>query len=290
MEESNKIIIFQEKKIRRVLHDGEWFFSVIDVIGVLSESEDPRNYWKVLKYRLKDEGSQVVTDCNRLKLEAEDGKMRETDCASKEGIFRITQSIPSKKAEPFKLWLAKVGSDRINEIENPELAQNRARKYYELKGYPKDWVDKRIRGIAVRQDLTQEWSERGIKKGKEYAILTNEISEATFGVSIKEHKSFKGLNPLIKNENLRDNMTDLELIFGMLGEASTTEIVRNQNVEGFDNNMVAAKDGGTIAGDARKKLEEKSGKPIVSRKKSHDIINLEEKGDAIEKIKGDDIK
>jgi DNA-damage-inducible protein D len=268
----NKIIMFGEKKIRRVLHNGEWFFSVIDIVGVLSGSGNPRNYWKVLKHRLNEEGSEMVTNCNQLKMKSSDGKKYLTDCADKKGIFRIIQSIPSKKAEPFKLWLAQVGSERIDEIENPELAQNRAKEYYEKKGYPKDWVDKRIRGIAVRLDLTDEWKRRGVEEGREYGILTNEISKATFGVSIKDHKKIKNLNVDLKNENLRDSMTDLELIFFMLGEASTTEIVKNKDVLGFDENKVAAQEGGKIAGDARKRLEEKSGKKIVSKKNSKEII------------------
>ena len=180
---------------------------------MLTDSVDAGAYWRKLKQRLKEEGSEVVTNCHGLKLLAPDGKMRETDCLNTEGMFRIIQSIPSKKAEPFKRWLAKVGYERIREIENPELAQERAKEYYELKGYPKDWIDKRLRGIAARQDLTDEWEQRGIEEQKEYAILTNEISKATFGVPIKEHKKIKGLEPEFKNQNLRDHMTDRELIF-----------------------------------------------------------------------------
>ena len=219
---SKEFIVFRGKKIRRVLYNGEWFFSIVDVVGILSESKDSRKYWNKLNQRLREEGSEVVTFCHQLKLIAEDGKLRETNCANLKGIFRIIQSIPSKKAEPFKLWLAKVGSERIDEIENPELAQNRAREYYEKKGYPKDWVDKRIRGIAIRQDLTDEWKNRGVEEGKEYAILTNEISQAIFGVPIRKHKELKKLNVNLENENLRDHMTDLELIFSMLGEKVTT--------------------------------------------------------------------
>jgi hypothetical protein len=187
-----------------------------------------------------------------------------TDCANTENLFRIIQSIPSKKAEPFKRWLAKVGYERIQEIENPELAQERAKEYYELKGYPKDWIDKRIRGIAIRQDLTDEWKQRGVEEQKEYAILTNEISKATFGVPIKEHKKIKGLDPQFKNQNLRDHMTDLELIFTMLGEASTTEITRARDVQGFVGNREAAREGGRIAGNARAELENKTGRNVVS--------------------------
>src|SRR3989344_6906105 len=201
-EEGTHIAIFNGKAIRRKLVDDKWFFSVVDVVGVLTDSEDPRNYWKVLKSRLINEGSEVVTFCNQLKLIAEDGKLRETDCADTEGMFRIIQSIPSKKAEPFKRWLAKVGYERIKEIENPELAQNRMKDLFEQKGYSKDWIDKRLRGIAVRQELTDEWKSRDINEDKEFAILTNEISKATFGKTIEEYKKFKQL----KKENLRDHM------------------------------------------------------------------------------------
>ncbi len=264
-------IVFGDKKIRRILYRGEWYFSVVDVIGVLSESPTPRQYWGKIKDREFDE-LQLSPIWVQLKMESSDGKKYLTDCASKQGIFRIIQSIPSRKAEPFKLWLAKVGSERIDEIENPELAQNRAKEYYEKKGYPKDWIDKRIRGIAIRQDLTKEWDERGVEEGNDYAILTNEISQATFGVSIKDHKSVKGLNVDLKNENLRDYMTDLELIFSMLGEASTTEIARNKDVQGFDQNKIAAREGGKVAGDARKNLEKKSGANIVSEKNVLDLV------------------
>ena len=273
MEENKKIIVFDDKKIRRVLHEGEWFFSVVDVVEVVSMSGNPRNYWNMLKSRELENGIQLYINCVQLKMEAPDGKMRETDCANKQSLFRIIQSIPSKKAEPFKLWLAKVGSERIDEIENPELAQNRAQMYYEQKGYPKSWIDKRLRGIAVRQDLTEEWKNRGVQLGKEYAILTNEISKATFGISILEHRKLKNLNDS-KNNNLRDNMTDLELIFSMLGEASTTEIARNKDVHGFEENEDAAREGGKIAGDARFNLEEKSGKRIVASQNSDDITEI----------------
>ena len=263
---SNKIVIFQNKKIRRLWHKDEWWYSMVDVVGVLSESEDPRNYWKVLKHRLTKEGSnQTVTNCNQLKILASDGKMRLTDCANTRNLLRIVQSIPSKNAEPFKVWLAEVGHDRIQEIQNPELAQDRAKKYYELKGYPQDWIDKRLRSIAVRQKLTEEWDQRGIEKGGEYAILTNEIAKATFGISIKQHKQVKELDPKFKNQNLRDNMTDLELIFTMLGEAATTEITQERDSQGFKENKDAAKTGGDVAGIARKKLESETGKKVVSK-------------------------
>ena len=264
MEGENKIIIFENKKIRRTWYEGDWWFSVVDVVGVLTESVDAKDYWYRLKIREIEYGVQLSTKCRQLKLKAPDGKLRETDCANKQGLFRIIQSIPSKKAEPFKLWLAKVGSERIDEIENPELAQERMKALYEEKGYPKSWIEKRIRGIAIRQDLTDEWKNRGIEDNKDFAILTNEIAKATFGVSIGEHKKVKGLNPKFENQNLRDHMTDLELIFGMLGEASTTEITKETNAQGFCENKIVARKGGDIAGMARKKLEVESGKSVVS--------------------------
>ena len=232
MDKENKIVVFQDKKIRRTWFNDEWWFSIHDVIGILTEQSDyqkVRNYWKWLKNKLKEEGSELVSDTNQLKLEAADGKKYNTDVANTEQMFRLIQSIPSKKAEPFKQWLAKVGYERIQEIENPELAQARAKEYYELKGYPKDWIDKMLRGIAVRQALTEEWSKRGVEEKREYVILTNEISKATFGVDIKDHKKIKSLDPKFKNQNLRDHITDLELIFNMPGEASTTEIAKKKN-------------------------------------------------------------
>jgi len=264
MNPDKKIAVFQGKRIRRTWHDGEWYFSVVDVCGVLTESVDSGAYWRKLKQRLKEEGSEVVTNCHGLKLLAPDGKMRLSDCANTESIFRIIQSIPSRKAEPFKRWLAKVGYERIQEIENPELAQERAKEYYELKGYPKEWIEKRLRGIAIRQELTDEWDQRGIEEKKEYAILTNEISKATFGVPIKKHKQIKGLDPKFKNQNLRDSMTDLELIFTMLGEASTTEITQSRDSEGFEECRESSREGGKIAGNARRELESKTGRKVVS--------------------------
>ncbi len=264
MDKNNALVVFEGKSIRRIWFNEEWWFSVVDVVGVLSESEDPRNYWKVLKHRLKEDGSEVVTNCNQLKLLASDGKFYETDCANTEALFRIVQSIPSKKAEPFKLWLAKVGYERIQEIENPELAQDRAKEYYELKGYPKEWIDKRIRGIDIRQKLTNEWKNRGIQEQRDYAILTNEISKATFGVPIKEHKQIKGLDPKFKNQNLRDHMTDLELVFSMLGEQLTTEVTKKKDAQGFPENAKAAQEGGTVAGRARIDAEKTLGIKVVS--------------------------
>jgi hypothetical protein len=214
------IAIFKGKAIRRKFIEDKWFFSVVDIVRALTDSEDPRKYWNKLAQRLREEGSEVVTFCHQLKLKAGDGKEYETDCADTEGIFRIIQSIPSKKAEPFKRWLARVGYERVQEIEDPELAQERMKKLYELKGYSKEWIDKRLRGIAVRQGLTDEWKNRGVEEEKDFAILTAEISRAAFDMTPREYKDFKGLN----RENLRDHMTELELIFSMLGEASTSEI------------------------------------------------------------------
>jgi prophage antirepressor-like protein len=213
MEDKNKLIIFQDKKIRRIWHNDEWYFSVVDVVQILTDSNNPRNYWSMLKARESDEGIELSTNCVQLKMEAPDGKLRETDCANTKSLFRIIQSIPSKKAEPFKQWLAQVGYERIEEIENPELGQDRIKKYYELKGYPKEWIDKRLRGMAVRQELTDEWKNRDVKTEQEFAILTNEISNATFGKTVPEYKEFKKLQK--KNQNLRDHAQKSE-IFGIL--------------------------------------------------------------------------
>ena len=261
MDSNNAVAAFQGKGIRRTWHKNEWWFSVVDIVGVLTDSEDPRTYWKVLKHRLAQEsGSETVTNCNQLKLPAEDGKMRLTDCVNTEGAFRIIQSIPSPKAEPFKLWLAKVGYDRVKEIENPELAQKRMRETYAAKGYSDEWIEKRVRGIAVRDELTGEWKKRGVGEEKEYAILTSEISKAAFGLTPSEYKELKGL----KQENLRDHMDDLELIFTMLGEASTTRIARNKDAQGFGENKQTAVEGGEVAGVARSELEKRSREPVVS--------------------------
>jgi hypothetical protein len=260
----SSIKLFEEKRVRSEYNEQEskWFFSIVDVIEVLTESPNPHVYWRVLKKRLLAEGNQTVTNCNGLKMVAADGKMRMTDVADTEQLLRLIQSIPSPKAEPFKQWLAQVGADRIAEIENPELAQARIRATYKAKGYSDEWIEKRIRGILVRDELTNEWKQRGVKEGKEYAILTAEISKATFGIIPSDYKKLKGLTK--SSENLRDHMTDLELIFTMLGEASTTEIAKNKNAKGFVENHKAAKAGGSVAGKARKDLEQKSGKKIVS--------------------------
>ncbi len=261
----NHLVVFQERSIRRTWHNEEWWFSVVDVCGVLTESTDPGAYWRKLKQRLDAEGSEVVTFCHGLKLEALDGKQRMTDCANTEGLFRIVQSIPSPRAEPFKRWLAQVGYERVKEIENPELASARARALYQAKGYPQAWIEKRLRSIAVRGELTDEWKARGVAEGKEYAILTAEIAKATFGVTPGTHRRLKSLDKVKTGNNLRDHMTDLELIFTMLGEASTTEIARRKDALGFGANRNAAKQGGAVAGNARKELEAKTGKPVVSR-------------------------
>ena len=268
----NNSTIFQGKKIRKTIHEGELYFSVIDVVFVLTDSINPNDYWYRLKKREEESSKiQLSTFCRQLKLKSQDGKYYLTDCANKQEILRIIQSIPSKKAEPFKQWLAKVGSDRIDEIENPELAQNRAKNYYEKKGYSKDWIEKRIRRIAIRQDLTYEWKNRGVDENKEYAILTNEISKATFGIPIQDHKKIKNLNPLLKNENLRDNMTDLELIFSMLGEKVTTEITKQEDKFGFVGCLNAGKRGGRVAGKARIDAEKEIGNKIISNKNYLDL-------------------
>ena len=265
MEKNDALVVFQGKNIRRKWHNNEWYFSAIDVIAILTESSIPKRYWSDLKIKLKDEGFEPYDKIVHLKMPAQDGKLRPTDCTNTESMFRIIQSIPSKKAEPFKRWLAEVGYERIQEIENPELAQDRAKEYYELKGYPKDWIEKRIRGIAIKQELTDEWKTRGVKEKKEYAILTNEISKATFGIPIKKHKNIKGLDPKYKNQNLRDHMTDLELIFSMLGERLTTEATRKKDSKGFIENKETAIEGGKVAGRARKDAEKSLGVKVVSK-------------------------
>jgi len=259
---TTKIALFKGRKIRRTIYQNEWWFSVVDVLAALTDSENPNVYWRVLKKRLKDEGAdETVTKCNGLKMLAADGKMRITDCANTEVMFRLVQSIPSPKAEPFKRWLAKVGYERIQEIENPELAIKRTRMLYKLKGYSVDWIEKRMRGIAIREELTDEWQKRGAKEQRDYEILTAEISKATFGVTPSEYKEIKRL----KRENLRDHMNDLELIFTLLGERATTEIHRNEDSQGVPKLKSDAKAGGDIAGGARKKLERRLRRSIISR-------------------------
>ncbi|MFA7208985.1 MAG: Bro-N domain-containing protein [Parcubacteria group bacterium] len=260
--ENAKIALFEGRKVRRVWHKDEWWFSVVDVVEVLTGSTIPRRYWSDLKSKLKNEGSEVYEKIVQLKIIAEDGKSRETDMADTETILRIIQSIPSQKAEPFKRWLAKVGHERIKEIEDPELAANRARKIYRAKGYPEGWIEKRMRGIEVRETLTSEWKNRGAKEGIEYAILTNEILYGTFEMSAEEYKKFKGL----KRENLRDHMDDLELILTMLGEATTTRIHKDRDSKGFERLKGDAKEGGEVAGRTRKDIEGRTGKRIARKK------------------------
>ena len=274
----SNIKLFESKTVRSNYNEEEskWYFSIIDVIDILTESTNPRDYWFKMKTRVKTEdGLELSTICRQLKLKATDGKMRETDVADTEVLLRIIQSIPSPKAEPFKQWLASVGAERIAEIENPELAQQRIRDTYKAKGYSDAWIEKRIRGIVVRDELTTQWIQRGVKEGMEYAILTAEISKATFGIVPSDYKKLKGLSKA--NENLRDHMTDLELIFVMLGEASTTEIAKNKNAQGFLQNEKAAKAGGSVAGKARKDLEEKSGKKIVSSQNYKGLVENKKK-------------
>ena len=260
--ENTKIALFKGKGIRKTLYNNEWWFSVVDVVAALTDSDNPRDYWYKMKIRVKDEDEvELSTFCRQLKLLAPDGKMRETDCSDTEGIFRIIQSIPSPKAEPFKRWLAKVGYERVQEIENPELATKRTRILYKLKGYPDDWIEKRMRGIAIREELTDEWQKRGAEEKKDYEILTAEISKAAFGVTPNQYKQLKGL----KRENLRDHMDDFELIFSMLGERATTEIHRTEDSKGVPKLKEDAKAGGGIAGNARKELEKKLGKSIVTK-------------------------
>ncbi len=245
------LVVFEGKNIRRTWFNDEWWFSVVDIIAALTQTDRARKYWSDLKVKLTEEGFEMSEKIGRLKLMAEDGKLRLTDCASTKNMFRIIQSIPSPKAEPFKQWLAQVGYERVQEIENPELAQKRMKTLFKAKGYSDDWIEKRVRGIAIRDELTDEWDKRGVKAEKEYSILTAEISKATFGMTPSEYKKFKGL----KKENLRDHMNDLELIFSMLGERVSTEITRKEDAQGYPQVEDAAKRGGRVAGNARKDTE-----------------------------------
>ena len=260
---NNKLIVFESKKIRRIWNEDEWYYSVIDIIEALTDSPTPRQYWGKVKDR--EFGKlQLSPIWVQLKLPAKDGKKYNTDCVNTQSAFRLIQSIPSPNAEPFKRWLAKVGYQRIEEIENPELAQERMKEIYEQKGYDKDWIDKRLRGIAIRQNLTDEWKERGIKDRRDFAILTAEISKATFGMNPGTYKEFKDI-PAKSKANLRDNMTDLELIFSMLGERVTTEISQNEKPAGMFENKKVAKRGGKVAGDARRNTEKEIGRSIISK-------------------------
>lgn len=264
MEKKTAIKLFETKQVRSVwnVDEEKWYFSIVDVIGILTDSPNPNNYWKVMKHRLKKEGSQLVTNCNQLKMIAADGKYYKTDVADTEQLFRLIQSIPSPKAEPFKLWLAKVGTERIDEIEDPEKTFDRAMETYLRKGYSKEWINQRLKSIEVRKELTDEWENRGVQKGQEFAILTDEITKAWSDFSTKEYKQFKDL----KKENLRDHMTNLELVLNMLAEATTTEISKEKKPATFEGSRKIAKEGGTIVGHTRKEIEEKTGKKVVTRK------------------------
>jgi hypothetical protein len=262
MTKTAAVKLFEQKNVRSVWDDSEekWYFSIVDVMSVLTDSQNPQVYWRVLKKRLLSEGNQTVTNCNGLKMQAPDGKMRMTDVADTEQLFRLIQSVPSPNAEPFKLWIAKVGSERLDEIADPEIGIDRLMETYLKKGYSKEWVNQRLKSIEVRKDLTDEWEIRGVKKGQEFAILTDEITKAWSGLSVKEYKELKDL----KKENLRDNMSNLELVLNMLAEATTTEISKEKKPVTFQQNKTIAKQGGTIAGNTRKEIEEKTGKKIVS--------------------------
>ena len=262
MTKETAIKLFQDQSVRVAWDNDQekWFFSIVDIIAVLTQSVNPQAYWRKLKERLKKEGNETVTNCHGLKMEAADGKMRMTDVADTEQLLRLIQSIPSPKAEPFKLWLAKVGYERIEETEDPEKAFDRAMETYLKKGYTANWINQRLKSIEVRKELTDEWDIRGVKKGLEYAILTDEITQAWAGLTTKEYKGFKDL----KKENLRDNMTNLELVLNMLAEATTTEISKEKKPNSFLENKKIAKQGGTIAGNTRKEIEEKTGKRVIS--------------------------
>jgi hypothetical protein len=263
MNKETSIQLFEQKQVRSIWNDDaeKWYFSVVDVIAILTDSPNPRKYWSVLKTRLKTEGNESATNCSQLKMQSADGKFYNTDVADTEQLFRLIQSVPSKKAEPFKLWLARVGRERIDEIEDPEIGIDRLMETYLKKGYSKEWINQRLKSIEVRKELTDEWDKRGVKKGEEYAILTDEITKAWSGFSVKNYKKHKGL----KKENLRDNMTNLELVLNMLAEATTTEISKEKKPKNFDENKIIAQQGGTIAGNTRKQIEAKTGKKVVAK-------------------------
>ena len=269
---NNEIKIFEGNQIRSVWDNGneEWYFSVVDVIGTLTESKDPGAYWRKLKQRLKEEGSEVVTFCHRLKLMATDGKMRETDACDMQGIFRIIQSVPSPKAEPFKIWLAEVGKERLDEIVDPELTIERALETYLRKGYSREWINQRLQAIQVRKELTDSWQDHGVKEGLEYAILTNEISKAWSGMTTREYKDFKGL----KKQNLRDNMSTTELILNMLAETATKDIANTSNPQGLEENKKVAKRGGHVAKVAKETLEQEIGGSVITSKNAIDFGRL----------------
>ena len=271
----NEIKIYDNKQIRSAWDDEkeEWYFSIVDIVGVLTEQDSARGastYWAVLKKRLKEEGSELLTICKQLKMKAADSKMRLTDVADMQGIFRIIQSIPSPKAEPFKMWLAQVGKERIDETIDPELTIDRALETYLKKGYTKEWINQRLQAIQVRKELTDVWDDHGIEKGKEYAILTDEITKAWSGMTTRRYKDFKGL----KKENLRDNMSTLEIVLNMLAEATTTELTKNINPYGLEENKKVAKRGGSIAGNAKKEIESETGKPVITSKNAVNMSRL----------------
>jgi len=269
---NNEIKIFEGNQIRSVWDNDkeEWYFSVVDVVGTLSDSKDPGAYWRKLKQRLKEEGSEVVTFCHGLKLKAADGKMRESDVADMQGIFRIIQSVPSPKAEPFKMWLAEVGKERLDEIVDPELTIERALETYLRKGYSREWINQRLQAIQVRKELTDSWQDHGVKEGLEYAILTNEISKAWSGMTTREYKDYKGL----KKQNLRDNMSTTELILNMLAETATKDIANASNPQGLEENKKVAKRGGNVAKVAKETLEQETGKPVITTKNAIDFERL----------------
>jgi hypothetical protein len=269
----NEIKFYENKEIRSVWDNEkeEWYFSVVDVVGVLTDSKNPRDYWYRVKKRMsEEEQSQLSTFCRQLKLKATDGKMRETDVADMQGIFRIIQSIPSPKAEPFKMWLAEVGKERIDEIIDPELTIDRALQTYLQKGYSREWINQRLQAIQVRKELTDAWQDHGVKDNLEYAILTNEITKAWSGMTTRQYKDFKDL----KKENLRDNMSTLELVLNMLAEATTTELTQSLNPQGLEENKEVAKEGGTVAGNARKDIEARTGKSVITQKNAFDFSKL----------------
>ena len=272
VKDNSSIQLFEDQKIRTAwdAEKEEWYFAIVDVIAVLTDSTDPQNYWRVLKKRLKDEGNETITNCNGLKMTAPDGKKRKTDVASTEQLLRIIQSIPSPKAEPFKAWLAMVGKERIEETIDPEQAIDRALDTYLKKGYSEEWIHQRLLAIRIRNELTDEWKKRGVQKGKEYAILTDEISRAWSGMTTGQYKRLKGLT----KENLRDNMTDLELVLTMLAEASTTDISKTAKPQTFEENKHVAKRGGKVAGIARQALEAETGKPVITEKNAFDFQQL----------------
>ena len=268
----NEIKLFEGNQIRSIWDNEreEWYFSIVDIIGVLTGSENPRKYWSVLKIRLKKEGNELATICSQLKLKATDGKMRSTDVANMQGVFRIIQSVPSPKAEPFKMWLAEVGKERIDEIIDPELTIDRALATYLQKGYTREWINQRLQAIQVRKELIDAWQDQDVKEGREYAILTNEITKVWSGMTTRQYKDYKGL----KKQNLRDNMTTTEIILNMLAEAATKDIANATHPQGLEENKKVAKDGGSIAGNARREIEERTGKPVITSKNAIDFSRL----------------